>query len=93
MQRDYWEGLKDSFNELQKPFQEIMELNVKTFQKLAYIKPDELPQLKTPEDLLDKNVNILIQNGHRALDYMQQAFQIFERHLLTLASDIRATKH
>ncbi|KTD19243.1 hypothetical protein [Legionella jordanis] len=92
MQRDYLEGLKDSFNQLQKPLQELVELNVKTFQNLSYIKPEDLSQLKNPEDLLEKNVNIFIQNSHRSLDYLQQAFHIFEKHLLSFAHEIKKTE-
>ncbi|KTD06917.1 hypothetical protein [Legionella jamestowniensis] len=92
MQQDYMENWKDAFNQLQKPFREMIELNVKTLQKIAYLKPDELSHIKKPGDILEKNVDIFIQNGHRALDYMQQAFGIFEKHLLTAARDING-KH
>ncbi|KTC86455.1 hypothetical protein [Legionella brunensis] len=85
MPQDYLENWKDAFNQLQKPFREMMELNVKTFQKVSYLKPDELSHIKKPEDILEKNIHIFIQNGHKALDYMQQAFDIFEKQLLTVA--------
>jgi hypothetical protein len=93
MHYDYLEDWKDAFNQLQKPFQEIVELNVKTLKKLAYIKPDELPQLKKPEDFLEKNVNVLIANGHNTLDYLEQAFHICEKHLLAMATDITEGKN
>ncbi|ASQ46153.1 hypothetical protein [Legionella clemsonensis] len=92
MQQDYIENWKDAFNQFQKPLREMIELNVKTLQKIAYLKPDELSHLKKPEDVLEKNVDIIIQNGHRALDYMQQAFGIFEKHMLAVTRDLNG-KH
>lgn len=93
MQQEYWDELKHSFYEFQKPFQDMMELNVRTFQKLAYIKPDDLPKLQTPEALIDQSVNILIENCHQSLNYTQKAFQLLEKHLLKMLSDIKSTKH
>ncbi|CEK10417.1 hypothetical protein [Legionella hackeliae] len=93
MHQDYMENWKDTFNQLQKPFREMMELNVKTLQKMSYVKPEELSRIKKPEDILEKNVHVFIQNGHKALDYMQQAFGIFEKHLLTAARDINEKRH
>ncbi|WED44564.1 phasin family protein [Legionella cardiaca] len=88
MHPDYIESWKDTLHQLQKPLRELAELNVKTFQKISYLKPDELSQLKNPEDFLEKNVHIFIHNSHKMLDYMQQAFDIFEKQLLSVANDI-----
>lgn len=89
MHHDYLEDWKDNLHQLQRPLREMVELNVKTLQRISYLKPDELAHLKKPEDLLEKNVHLFIQNSHKALDYFQEAFDIFERNLLSLTKEIR----
>ncbi|MDI9819320.1 MULTISPECIES: phasin family protein [unclassified Legionella] len=85
----YVENWKNVVEQLQKPIQEIIELNVKTFQQLTYLKPEDLSHLKKPEDFLEKIVHILIENSHQSLNYMQQAFSVFENHLLDFSKDIK----
>lgn len=74
---------------VQEPFQEIAELNMKTLQGLHYLKPEELAQIKKPEDLVEQQINLAIENGHKALDYMQKSFSIIER---SMASIVQETK-
>ena len=74
---------------LQEPFQAIAELNVKTLQGLTYLKPDELAHVKKPEELLEKQINLAVENGHKALDYMQKSFQIIEKAMLAVARDVK----
>jgi predicted RNA-binding protein with EMAP domain len=73
----------------QEPFQAIAELNVKTLQGLNYLKPEELAQLKKPEELLEKHINLIVENGHKALDYMQKSFQIFESAMLSAVQEVK----
>ena len=87
-----FDKLSDMAKKLQEPFQAIAELNVKTIQGLTYLKPDELASLKKPEELLEKQIGIAVDNGHKALDYMQKSFQIFERAMHSLVEDAK-TKH
>jgi hypothetical protein len=75
---------------MQEPFQAIAELNVKTLQGLTYIKPDELASLKKPEELLEKEVNVIVENGHKALDYLQKSFQIFENTMFSLVQEAKS---
>ena len=56
----------------------IAELNVKTLQSLSYLKPEELARIKHPEELVEKQIHLAVENGHKALDYMQKSFQIVE---------------
>ncbi|MGL6029199.1 MAG: phasin family protein [Legionella sp.] len=74
---------------LQEPFQAIAELNVKTLQGLTYLKPEELSQVKKPEELLEKQMNLAVENGHKALDYMQKSFQILEAAMLEVSKEVQ----
>jgi hypothetical protein len=74
---------------MQEPFQAIAELNVRTLQGLTYIKPEELSHVKKPEELLEKQMHLAIENGHKALDYLQQSFLIIEKAMLTLAAQAK----
>ena len=69
---------------IQAPLQAIAELNVKTLQNLTYIKPEEWVQLKKPEEFLEKQINVMIENSHKTLDYMQKTFEIVEKTMLSL---------
>ena len=72
---------------MQEPFQAIAELNVKTLQGMNYMKPDDLAHLKKPEELLEKQINLAVENGHKALDYMQKSFQIVEKAMKSLVHE------
>jgi hypothetical protein len=79
MQYQNYEKWNEVAKKLQEPFQAIAELNIKTLQGLDYLKPEELAQIKKPEELLEKQLNLAVENGHKALDYMQKSFQILEK--------------
>jgi len=90
MDREYFEKMSDMAKKAQEPFQAIMELNVKTLQGLTYLKPDEFTKIKKPEELLEKQIELAIANGHKALDYMQKSFQIIEKALLSVSQDVKS---
>jgi hypothetical protein len=73
------------FNNLEGPMQKLMELNVKTMQNLAYMKPMELFSIKKPEELLEKHMEIIIGNSHMFLNYMRDTFSILESHWLNVS--------
>lgn len=77
---------------MQEPFQAIAELNVKTLQGLTTLKPDDLANVKKPEELLEKQMALLVENGHKALDYMQKSFQIIEKAMLSVAKEVKESK-
>lgn len=87
MNQAYFEKWSDLAKKVQEPFQAIAELNVKTLQSLAYIKPDELMATKKPEELVEKQIQLAIENGHKALDYMQKSFQIVEKAMLNMVQE------
>ena len=78
MSQQNFEKWSEMAKKLQEPFQAIVELNTKTLQGFSYIKPEELAGIKKPEELLEKQVNLAVENGHKAIDYMQKSFQIIE---------------
>lgn len=78
---------------LQAPINEIMELNLRSIQELATLRPDELAAIKKPEDLIEKQINLAVENGHKTLDYMQKSFQVVERVMLSLVKEVKEAKH
>ncbi len=89
MSQEYFEKLSDMAKKAQEPFQAIAELNVKTLQGLTYLKPDELSNIKKPEELLEKQMEMAVENGRKALDYMQKSFEIVEKSMLSLAKETK----
>jgi uncharacterized protein YbjQ (UPF0145 family) len=71
-----------------KPMQDLMELNVKTIQRFSYITPVELLNMRRPEDILQKNMNMMIKNTQTAMDYMQDVFHLLEKNLLSSTQSI-----
>ena len=84
-----FEKWSEMAKKMQEPFQAIAELNVKTLQSLTYLKPDELANLKKPEEILEKQIGLAVENGHKALDYMQKSFEIIERSMLSLVQEVK----
>jgi hypothetical protein len=88
-----FENLTEMGKKMQAPFQAIAELNVKTLQGFTYLKPDELIKLKKPEELLEKQISLAVENGHKALDYWQKSFEIYERAMLALVQEVKKTEN
>lgn len=89
MHQEYFEQLSDWAKKAQAPFQELAELNVKTLQGFAYLKPDEFAHVKKPEELLEKQIELAVANGHKALDYLQKSFQIMEKTMVGLLQETK----
>lgn len=89
MNERYLEQWTEIAKNIQRPFQAILELNVKTLESFKYLKPEDLAKIKNPEELLEKQVNYAIENGHRALDYFQRSFEIFEQILGPLTESVK----
>jgi hypothetical protein len=92
MNQAYFEKLSDMAQKAQEPLQKLAELNVKTLQGFAYLKPDELTKFKKPDDLFEKQIELAVANGQKALDYMQKSFQIFEHAMSSLVKDVKGAK-
>ncbi|KTD22201.1 Phasin protein [Legionella lansingensis] len=89
MTQAYFEKWSEVAKKMQEPFQAIAELNVKTMQSLNYLKPEELTNVKKPEELVEKQIHLAIENGHKALDYLQKSFQIIEKTMLALVQEVK----
>lgn len=90
MNNDYLEKWTDMVKKVQEPLQAMTELNIKTLQNLAYLKPEEVAQLKKPEDFLETQVQVFVKNSHKALDHLQKSFQIMEKAALSLVEKSKA---
>ncbi|CAM2864008.1 hypothetical protein [Legionella worsleiensis] len=73
--------LNTEMNPLMKPVNELMELNLKTIQRLTYMTPVDYLSVRKPEDILHKQVNALVKNAQTLIDYTQDMFHLFEDHL------------
>lgn len=91
MNQQNFDKWSEMAKKIQEPFQAIAELNVKTLQGLSYIKPEELAHVKKPEEVLEKQINLAVENGHKALDYMQKSFEILEKAMLGLVNEAKKT--
>lgn len=65
-------------NPMGKPMKELMDLNLRTLQNFKFLNPIELLQSGAPDKVLEKNVDVMVQNGHNTLDYLQHVFLIME---------------
>ena len=84
-----FEKLSEMASRLQAPIQALTELNVKTIQGLTFIKPEDLSNLKNPEQLIEKQISAAVENGHKTLDYVQQSFEIIEKAMLSFVQDVK----
>ncbi|KTD18761.1 Uncharacterised protein [Legionella lansingensis] len=89
MPQDYMSNWTSIMNRIQRPLQAMMELNARTLQSISYLKPEELSKIRKPEELLEKQINVFVENGHKALDYMQKSFAIFEDSLMFISKEVR----
>lgn len=69
-------------NSLDTPIKELIDLNMQTLHNFSYFKPDELLGMRRPEALVEKNLELFMENSHTALNYMQNMFHIMEKHWL-----------
>lgn len=69
---------------IEKPIQDLLELNLKTLKSVSYVTPVELFNVLKPEEILEKNMNVFIQNSQRAMSYMLNVFQIMEHHWINV---------
>jgi len=87
MNQEYFTKFSDMAKKAQEPLKAMAELNVRTLQGFTYLKPEELTSIKKPEELVHKQIEVAISNGHKALDYMQKSFEIFEKVMFSVVQD------
>jgi hypothetical protein len=88
-----FEKWSEMTKKMQAPFQAIAELNVKTLQGLTYLKPDEIAHIKKPEELVEKQISLAVENGHKTLDYMQKSFEIIEKAMLSFVQEVKKSEN
>ncbi|CEK12032.1 phasin family protein [Legionella hackeliae] len=89
MNQRYLEQWSEIAKHMQKPFLEMLELNLTTLKNFKFIKAEDLATIKSPEEFIEKQVNLAIENGHRALNYFQQSFAIFEQTLRPITESVK----
>lgn len=92
MNQEYFDKIANFAKKAQQPLKEMAELNIKTMQNFSTIKPDELTDTKKPEQILEKQIELAVENGHKALDYMQKSFQIYEKAMLSFLEEAKKEK-
>lgn len=90
MNQEYFEKISNMFKNAQEPLQAMAELNVKTLQSYAWLKPEDFSKITKPDELLEKQLELAISNGHKALDYMQKSFQIMEKAMLSFSQETKS---
>ncbi|RUR06982.1 hypothetical protein [Legionella sp. km772] len=78
---------------LETPVKELMDLNMRAMQSFSYLMPNEFLSMRRPEEMMEKNLEVLIENSHTAIAYMQNIFNIMEKHWLkNFETSIKDTK-
>ncbi len=91
MNQDYFDKIANLFKEAQEPFRAMAELNVKTLQSFAYLKPDDFSKITKPNELIEKQLEMVVSNGQKALDYLQKSFQIMEKAMASFTHHAKDT--
>lgn len=89
MDQDYFVKFSEMAKKAQEPFQALAELNIKTLQGLTYLRPDELTSIKKPDELIEKQLSLALENGRKALEFMQKSYAIIEKAMLACAKDVK----
>ncbi|MFT4058894.1 MAG: hypothetical protein QM652_05035 [Legionella sp.] len=84
---------QSDYYSLGEPFQELMDLNIKTFKTLSSNSSLNLLKSHKPEELLDLNVETFVQNSCDFLEYFQDACNILEKYWLTFSYDVLEQNH
>ena len=75
----------------EKPMNEWMELNTTLFQRCASLMPLELLMMKKPEEMMEKNIGLFIENSQLSLDYMRNMLHLMEQHWLSSVAQINSS--
>jgi hypothetical protein len=87
MNQEYFEKLSNMAKKAQEPFQAMTKLNAETLQSFTYIKQEDFSKITKPEEYLEKQLEMVVANGHKALDYMQKMTKIYEKALLSFVEE------
>lgn len=70
---------------LEKSFEALMSLNVRTAQKLFLLSQEEFSKIHGPEEFLEKTIEIMVETSQTNLDYLHDLFQIFQTPTMDIA--------
>lgn len=89
MNQEYFSHWSDMAKKAQGPVGDMLRLNVETARSMKYLKPEEFAHVRKPEEFLEKQVELAIENGHKALDYFQKSFYILEKAMLSCVEEVK----
>lgn len=89
MNQDYLKSWAVMSNEMQKPFQEMLELQMTTLKNLRYLRPEDLSNLRNPAEILSRHFSLAMENSQNIFSFMQKSFHIFEEALLSVSQEMR----
>lgn len=78
---------ENTVKKTQEFMQEMAQLNMETLKSWQNFKPEDFSRTTQPEGLWEKQVELAISNGQKAIDYMQKSLQIMEKTLLSCAKE------
>lgn len=89
MNENYLNQLEAFSSRYQKPFQKLVNLNVQVLKDINFLTADELLKIKKPEELIEKQFDIAIKNGHLALNYFKNSLAMMSSLALSFSENIR----
>jgi hypothetical protein len=87
--RDGFEKYSESWKTFQEPMQEFLRLNTDTLKSFQNMKVEEFGKISRPDELWEKQMQLAIANGEKAIDYMQKSLHIFEKALHSFAEECK----
>lgn len=76
-------------SQMQKPFQEMLDLNVNTFKNLNYLTFQDISSMKDPGELFNKQMKLMMKNSQMMLDYLEQSYQLLQSSLLPFSKPLK----
>ena len=80
---EYFTQFTDFAKKAQQPIQSLLELNLQTLRNFKFIRPEELSGLKKPEDLMEKQIELTLENSQKAINCMEESLKIYGEVLRT----------
>ena len=89
MNQDYLKTWTLMANEMNRPIRDLMNLNMKTLRNVKVLKLEEFSEIRQPSDLIGKEINLVLENSHKLLDYMEESFHIIEDAFLAFSQEMK----
>jgi hypothetical protein len=80
-----WSGLN---NQMYKPLKQLLDLNIKTWQSFKFINAEELYELSSLPELFSKQMDAMIINCCKAVEYLEQTMLIMENSLMPVKKEM-----